>query len=166
MKYFLLFLILFFSQLAMTQTINLQELEGKWHINMTNFPMWLKGDKTQPTFNYTIEKRGEIVGLRDEVQYLKKGKTKSILGFDKPTNEQNTTFIWRGKGLMKLLKSEWKIIYLDSENEVAIIFFEKTLFTPAGYDVISRKQKLDDKVLSVVKATLLSQEIKVELAVL
>ena len=25
--------------------INLQELEGKWHIIITNFPMWLKGDK-------------------------------------------------------------------------------------------------------------------------
>lgn len=27
------------------EQINLHELEGKWHVILTNFPMWLKGDK-------------------------------------------------------------------------------------------------------------------------
>ena len=27
------------------EQINLHELEGKWQVILTNFPMWLKGDK-------------------------------------------------------------------------------------------------------------------------
>ena len=38
----------------------LELLQGRWYIHFSNFPMWLKGDKTNPTFNYTIEKRGDI----------------------------------------------------------------------------------------------------------
>ena len=36
--------------------INLLELEGKWHIILTNFPMWLQGDKKNPNFNYKWSK--------------------------------------------------------------------------------------------------------------
>lgn len=32
--------------------IDLHDLEGKWYIHQSNFPMWLKGDKTSPAFNY------------------------------------------------------------------------------------------------------------------
>lgn len=142
MKLLTLFFCLLLSQITIAQSIDLEQLEGKWYINMTNFPMWIKGDKTNPTFNYTISNCGKIVGLRDEVQYLKNGKTKNIVGFDKPENDKKSKFIWRGKGVLRLLKSEWEIIYFDSEKEIIVLKFEKTLFTPAGYDVISRKPNL------------------------
>jgi hypothetical protein len=118
--------------------INLQELEGKWHIILTNFPMWLKGDKKNPNFNYKIAERDSVMGLIDEVKYKQNGQTKSINGFDKPLNIENTSFEWRGNGFLLLLSSKWQILNVDSTKQWAIIYFESTLFTPKGYDVICR----------------------------
>jgi len=124
------------------KSIELSTLEGKWHIILSNFPMWLKGDKTNPTFNYTIAKRNDILGLTDEVKYEQNGKIKSINGFDTPLNANNSCFEWRGKGILSLLTSRWEILYLDTNW--AIIHFEKTLFTPKGYDVICREKNLEE----------------------
>lgn len=123
--------------------LNLADLEGKWYILYSDFPMWLRGDKRCPTFNYRVGKRRAVTGLQDEVVYEKKGRQKKIIGFDTPANPGNTSFVWRGKGLLSLLKSEWEIVYLDSNNSWGIIHFQKTLFTPQGYDVISREKSLD-----------------------
>lgn len=146
--------------------MNLKNLEGQWFINLTNFPMWLKGDKTSPSFNYTVEKRGKIIGLKDEVQYFKNGKISRIVGFDTPMNDENTTFLWRGKGILSLLTSRWEILYFDTANDWAIIYFEKTLFTPKGYDVISRVKILDNDFKLKINTKLMELEITDFLATL
>ncbi len=125
--------------------LELSDLEGKWYIHYSDFPMWLKGDKLYPTFNYKVGKRDGNAGLHDEVVYEKKGRQKRIVGFDTPTDPGNTTFVWRGNGLLSLLKSKWEILHLDAEQQWAIIHFQKTLFTPEGYDVISREKWLGDR---------------------
>ena len=92
--------------LSQNQTpLKLEDLEGKWFIHFTNFPMWLKGDKTHPTFNYTV-KNG---GLTDAVAYEKNGKHKSILGFDKPVDKTNQQFVWHGRGILSLQKVNGKL---------------------------------------------------------
>lgn len=136
---------------ALEQKISLQELEGKWYIHQTNFPMWLKGNKKKPTLNYSITSKKDETVLFDKVLYTKNGKQKSIKGFDFALNEYNTSFIWKGKGILGLLSSKWKIIYYNKQYEWAIIYFEKTLFTPKGYDVISKHQKLNADVISLIK---------------
>jgi hypothetical protein len=118
--------------------LKLKNLEGQWFIQFSNFPMWLKGNKTSPRFNYTLQ--GDR--LFDKVEYFKKGKDKSIKGFDYPLDECNRHFEWRGKGLLCLLKSRWQIIEIDQETNWALIYFEKTLFTPEGFDVISKNKEL------------------------
>lgn len=134
----------------------LEILEGKWYINQSNFPMWLKGNKTNPSFNYTVEEKKGVLGLKDEVIFIKNGQKKSILVFDTPKNKSNTKFVWKGKGFLALLKSKWAILYLDEEENWAIIHFEKTLFTPEGYDVISRDKvltnQLEQNIYSILKA--------------
>lgn len=122
--------------------VRLQDLEGRWYINQSDFPMWLKGDKIKPTFNYSIQEKEGKKGLLDVVNYEKKGVIKSIKGFDKVLNEQNTQFLWRGKGWLFFVTSQWSILYLAPNKEWAIIGFKKTLFTPKGYDIISRQKKL------------------------
>jgi len=139
--------------------INLQELEGKWHIILTNFPMWLQGDKKNPNFNYKMVERDGIIYLIDEVKYTQKGRTKSINGFDKPLNIENTSFEWRGNGLLSLLSSKWQILYLDSANQWAIIYFESTLFTPKGYDVICRDTQPSSLIMRNVEEKL--RELKI-----
>ncbi|MGB0863768.1 MAG: hypothetical protein ACPGXZ_12675, partial [Saprospiraceae bacterium] len=119
---------------------------------LTNFPMWLKGNRIDPTFNYTIQKMNGITGLKDEVLFIKNGKEKAITGFDTPLNEGNTKFEWRGNGWMKILKSRWEILFLT--EKWGIIFFEKTLFTPKGYDVIARNENLSEELLTEINAKL------------
>lgn len=129
----------------LVESVTLEDLVGTWYINMTNFPMWLKGDKTSPTLNYKISERNGVKGLEDEVKYTDNGKQKSIKGFDKPLNDQLTSYIWRGNGLLWLLSSKWDLLYLDQEKQIAITHFEKTIFTPEGIDVISKKKKLSEE---------------------
>ena len=86
-----------------------------------------------------MAERDGVMGLIDEVKYIQKGRIKSINGFDKSLNIENTSFEWRGNGLLSLLSSKWQILYLDSTKQWAIIYFEPTLFTPKGYDVICRE---------------------------
>lgn len=114
--------------------------------------MWLKKHNHNPTFNYAIEKKDTIEGLKDVVMYQKGKKTKKIEGFDTPLNTANTAFEWRGKGILSLFKSKWEIVYYG--NDFAIIHFQKTLFTAEGYDVISRQKNLPQPILDLVDAAL------------
>lgn len=126
-------------------------LVGTWFICYNNFPMWLKGDKTNPTFNYTITThKGEKV-LLDEVKYLKKGKEKTITGHDYLDEKDSTAFVWRGKGILGLLKSQWRVALIDPKGQWAVIAFSKTLFTPEGVDIISRIPEVSDSTLSEIK---------------
>jgi len=125
-------------------------LVGTWFICYTNFPMWLKGDKTNPTFNYTITThKGEKV-LLDEVKYFKKGKEKSITGYDYQDKNDSTVFIWRGKGILGLLKSRWRIALIDPKGQWAVIAFSKTLFTPEGVDIVSRTPEIPDNTVNEI----------------
>lgn len=137
-----------------TEHLNLADWEGRWYIVLTNFPMWLKGDKTSPSLNYTAQARGGIMGLRDEVLSWKNGKQTTILGFDTPEGADNRRFVWRGRGILSLLTSVWELVYIDSTRHWAIIHFEKTLFTPEGYDVVCRAKQLSPKELAAVQVKL------------
>ena len=140
--------------------LTLENLEGQWFIIMSNFPMWLKGNKTHPTFNYSIIKKKGSTLLLDKVIYKKKYKEKSIIGFDKSINENNTEFIWKGKGILCLFKSKWKILCFNTKQQWAIIYFGKTLFTPKGYDVISRSKEISESVKKNILETFDTLDIK------
>lgn len=140
----------------MALILTLELLAGTWYIHYTNFPMWLKGDKLQPTFNYSISERNGKQGLNDVVRYTKNGKVKEIVGFDTPLNVENTSFKWRGKGLLALFVSKWDIKYYDEEHDWALIYFSKTLATPDGYDVITRKPQLDAEQEAAIHAKLMA----------
>lgn len=143
--------------------LSLSDLEGRWYILLSNFPMWLKGDKTSPSLNYRLEVRAGVHGLRDEVIAWKNGKQSSIVGFDTPLDGTNHTFEWRGKGLLSVLTSRWEIVHLNAEEEWAIIHFEKTLFTPEGYDVIARSNILSQELLTSIRSALRELGITAEL---
>lgn len=92
-------------------------------------------------FHYTIERRERKWGLTDTVTYVRGKTKKQILGFDYQIDTED--FIWRGDGLLtKYLSSKWRVVHLDPNNEWVLIYFEKTFFTPAGYDVIARASLL------------------------
>jgi hypothetical protein len=115
--------------------------------------MWLKGDKTNPTFTYSqIDKKSDPNVLLDEVNYQKKGQTKTLTGFDYPDPTDSSAFVWRGKGLLSLVRSHWKVVLLDPNGQWAVIWFSKTLFTPEGVDIISRTPNLSGPTLDHIKS--------------
>lgn len=129
--------------------LTLNDMHGEWYVLASNFPMWLKGNKQYPRFNYDVEVNGTTVGLKDEVRYVQDNKPRVIKGFDKPLNQLNTAFEWRGEGLLWLIRSRWQIIDYDMQNKNwLIISFKKTLFTPAGIDIVSRKPMLPPVVIN------------------
>ena len=93
-------------------------------------------------------------------------KTKHIIGYDERAAEYKKGFIWQGKGLKSLLSSKWRILHYNQKYQIAILAFDKTLFTPAGYDVISRNKKLSPKLLSRIQQLLPKVGIKEELALI
>lgn len=134
-------------------------LAGTWFIISTNFPMWLDGKKTNPSFTYTISEKNGKTGLIDEVRYEKNGKTKTIKGFDTPDEANEQAFTWRGKGLMAIAKSEWEVRMIDTTAGWAVIWFSKTLFTPEGVDIISRSTQMDSTTLNQIKDRMLEDEL-------
>lgn len=127
-------------------------LTGTWFVCFSNFPMWTAGDKINPTFTYQIVQQKDRTLLYDEVRYQKKGKNKSIKGFDKLSTSNHNTLIWRGKGWLKLLSSKWEVALKDNEHgKWAVIYFSKTLFTPEGVDVISREPSLSAEMWEQIK---------------
>ena len=74
----------------------------------------------------------------------KKSKSKTIKGKDRLEGENPTRFKWRGDGLLAIAVSKWQIDYLSADGDLMLISFEKTAFTPAGADVISRKKSITE----------------------
>jgi hypothetical protein len=124
---------------------------GTWFIVQTNLPLWLKGDKLNPTLNYTLIQRRGKEQLLDVVKYTQKGKQKTITGYDTmdPTNPD--AFTWRGKGWLSLFTSKCEIRLMDPNGQWAVSWFSKTPFTPEGVDIISRTPTLPATTIDAIK---------------
>ena len=132
-------------------TLDARELEGTWHVVATTFPMWLDGKKTKPRFTYSnVRIEDGVTRMDDLVSYVEDGKPGSIEGVD-TQGKTPTHFTWRGKGLLALFKSEWDVVFVSADRSWAIITFSKTLATPEGMDVISRKPVLPGEAMKVVE---------------
>ena len=140
--------------------ISFKDIEGLWYVNLSNFAMWLKGDKLNPRFNYTIVNEETLL---DEVSFEKNGKTKQIIGYDTRDKKDQSTIIWKGKGILSLFKSNWQIIHYNSNYQIVLLSFEKIAFTRAGYDVISRSKKLSAAALVAIKNVLSKLNLEIEL---
>lgn len=98
--------------------------------------MWLKGDKTWPILSYAPTEKPQV--LLDVVEYMQGARVKQIKGIDY-SPKGNLEFVWRGNGVLRLLKSHWRIEHICESAQWMILSFEKTLFTPAGHDIIVKE---------------------------
>ncbi|KAI4174256.1 MAG: hypothetical protein LQ343_002394 [Gyalolechia ehrenbergii] len=119
--------------------------------------------------------------LDDLVRYQKVGaeKWKSVEGVDTPAAEGGGgEWNWRGKGWLKIAGSRWEVLGwgdippapslpssvegegetgegAGEKNQWVVTYFAKTLFTPAGVDVYSRrKEGVGREVLEGIKGEL------------
>lgn len=129
--------------------------------------MWLDKKNTDPNFNYTNfrEKKGKLI-FDDCVMYSKNKSPKKIKGKDKQKHSDELKFAWRGKGLLALFKSNWRVIASDKEGRWIVIYSTKTLVSPEGVDVIARKKDLSEKEIHSILAHLDKKYIKKPIQVL
>jgi len=109
------------------------QLDGTWEIKGTTFPLWVSDKRKNPRITYKRTEKG-TVELLDLVEYEINGKTKQIKGIDRFVDGR---FVWRGIGLLSLLSSRWQVVTI--KGDVLVIRFEKSLVTPAGIDILTRK---------------------------
>lgn len=132
---------------------------SKRNVNITYTPL---PDKTTRT---------NTPQLDDLVQYQEStGKTKSVHGIDTPSRDSGA-WDWRGRGWLVIASSHWECLGFgihaphandndgdgegngteegnghsngngNPENQWMVTYFAKTLFTPAGIDIYSRRKE-------------------------
>ena len=122
-------------------------LPGTWNVRSTNFPMWLTRERTSPRFTYSLISEDPLV-LRDDVSYRTTDDAeKHVLGTDKWAHDG---FVRRGKGLRRLATTRWSISGMNEAGTVVAVRFEKSLGSPAGIDILSRKGVVVDELRSLV----------------
>ncbi|WP_255558959.1 hypothetical protein [Salinibacterium sp. M195] len=124
-----------------------RRLPGTWSVVATNFPMWLDGTRHDPEFTYDTV-AGEELTLSDTVSYTTKaGEPKTIVGTDRLRGDE---FVWRGQGWLKVLTSRWHVVGANDTFSIIVIRFARSRLTPAGIDVLVRKDATEPAVRSTV----------------
>ena len=121
---------------TLDETTLAELLPGSWTVAATSFPMWLSGERRDPTFTYQVLGTDPLV-LSDDVSYLTKdGLEKHILGRDR---WYHGGFVWRGKGWLRLVSSHWAVTGASDDGSVLALHFSRSIATPAGMDIIVRE---------------------------
>ncbi|GIM90378.1 hypothetical protein [Paractinoplanes toevensis] len=114
-----------------------EALPGQWRVLATTFPMWLSGRRLRPTFAYEL-RAGSPLTLGDVVSYrTRSGAGRRITGVDR-FDARTGVFTWRGRGVLGVLSSRWRVTHLSDDRDLIVLTFERSLLTPAGIDVIGR----------------------------
>ncbi|KAF2030926.1 hypothetical protein EK21DRAFT_111380 [Setomelanomma holmii] len=150
-------------------------LTGAWNVTHSTLPMWKKNRNVVIT--YTPVAGSSPPQIDDLVTYQPHTSTskKTVHGVDKPFavpnnaaastskgNEESDVaslaYTWRGKGWLMIASSKWEILGYGEEevtgNAWVVTYFAKTLFTPAGVDVYSRKGRLVPTTVEDIKNAL------------
>lgn len=131
--------------------LTLEDIEGRWYIHATNFPMWKSKSKSDQSFTYTLKtkKNGKKYFL-DQVRYLQNKSKKTITGYDYQNQTHPNKFTWKGKGILFFAKSKWQFDIVAADKSWALISFSKTAFTKQGVDVISRSQEISAETMNEI----------------
>ncbi len=122
------------------------QLNGRWTVQSTTFPMWHEPDKRCPIFEYEpIESHGRA---NDRVLFLDGDEPDEIRGIDEQDPQNLLHITWQGSGLLFFLSSDWYVRAAD--DDWLIIYFSETMFTPEGVDVLARGPSLDEEMWAAV----------------
>lgn len=138
-------------------------LMGTWHVTHSTLPMWKKSRNVAITYK-TLSSDSDL-RLDDSVTYqgLSSDKVNTISGIDTPAGPG--AWNWRGRGWLIIASSHWEILgYGGGEGEElgngngeqwVVTYFAKTLFTPSGIDIYSRrKEGLNEETVETIKQAL------------
>ena len=150
--------------LAPIESVSRGQMQGLWHVALTTFPMWTKGDKLRPTISYNIPDQSKDLKMEDHIEYeIIKGHDQSrsssdnghedkrpnlnladpnletekkSLGFKDQRDKRCPAHFTSKKGILK--KNEFYIVYANHEKGVAAIAFSKEGSTGDGIDILVR----------------------------
>jgi hypothetical protein len=134
--------------------------------------MWRKARNVAITYTPLPFASDAAPKLDDQVTYqaLRGDTIKSVRGIDTPAGDG--AWDWRGRGWLMIASSHWEVLGFGGSDASesgggqegggeawVVTFFAKTLFTPAGIDIYSRrKEGLSEGVLEAVKRALAESE--------
>jgi hypothetical protein len=122
-------------------------LPGSWLLVATNLPYWLSGQHLDPVLSYDLVSE-QPLRLKDSVRFsTDAGEAKIVTGVD---SARGGSFVRRGRGLMGLLASRWRVTGSNAETTVVAIQHDKTLAAPAGIDILVRQGASEPEVRSIV----------------
>lgn len=135
---------------------------GTWYATHSTLPTWR--DVRNLELHYTLlpSSSSALPQIEDLVTYqnLTSDKVKTIRGVNTVSSPDDTgEFDWRGKGWLKIVSSHWEILGWGDDHDEAtqwmVTFFSKTIFTPAGIDIVCRRKAgLSAKVVNEIKEAL------------
>ena len=135
-------------------------LSGTWYIIQSTLPMWKTKRNVDITYKPLPPTSDGRARFDDTVTYqtMMSNKVKVVRGIDTASSDtQMGAWDWRGKGLLSIASSHWAVLtWADGkmEEQWVVTYFKKTLFTPAGIDIYSRKKGglRDETIVSIKEA--------------
>jgi hypothetical protein len=126
--------------------------KGNWNVIHSTLPMWKKSRNVVISYSPLEGSPGAWDNLVT-YQPLDSDKLKTVRGVEHPDPIVPAAWKWRGKGWLMIASSNWEVLgYGEDEGGWAVIFFQKTLFTPAGIDILAkRKQGPSDDLLQRIR---------------
>ena len=140
-------------------------LAGTWHVTHSTLPMWkskrnvtITYDKLPPSSPSIQQDETDKLESTVAYQTLSSEKIKNVKGIETSSGKDSGAYDWRGKGWLIIASSHWEVLGygdLEGDQQWAVTYFAKTLFTPAGIDIYSRtKEGLSDVVVDGIKTAL------------
>ncbi|KFY00041.1 hypothetical protein V490_01509 [Pseudogymnoascus sp. VKM F-3557] len=134
-------------------------ITGTWHVTHSTLPMWKKARNVAITYAPLSEDANPKLDDTVTYQNLTSPNLKTVSGIDTPAGDG--AWSWRGKGWLMIASSHWQFLGYGEGGEGAegegwaVTYFQKTLFTPAGIDIYSRrKEGLGAEMLQGITAAL------------
>lgn len=130
----------------------LKAIEGRWYLQYSGSPMWVREGISTVTFDYKLLHKGEMLVLEDKVEYMRDGKMRFRMGYDYPVEDIPLTFRWKGRGLNRFFRNRFEISIFN--EKYIVLFFEKTVTSPTSIDVLTRDREVDDLLLDEIFDTI------------
>lgn len=122
-------------------------LPGTWRVAATNFPMWLAGDRLDPTVTYEVLAQSPLV-LGDEVVFRgPDGEEQRLVGQNR---WRQGRFVRRAQSRLRLSRSRWTVSGCSDDGTIAVVQFESSRAIPDGVDVLLRDDVYEPELRRVV----------------
>lgn len=140
-------------------------LHRTWSVTHSTLSMWRTARNVRITYKPLPPSPSSAARMDDLVEYENrggKGGVKSVAGVDTAAGDDNTSWDWRGRGLLFFVTSHWEVLGWGERplasggvERWAVTWFAPTLFTAEGLDIYcDRAEGLSAETAALVLAAL------------